>query len=351
MFLAGAIPIVGLHPWMMNVFLPTVLLVGRRVWNEPVPRVVVDAVKKAERVWETRGTWRVMDVSQRLLPRWNLGIASKNDEKGFDVNENENENDDDDGTENENGNDTILGKSRHTVLETLIQRIIDNDRLPDACWNADMREVELWENERYAGPMSAESISASVSLNSSLTSLANAVTAAEMAAGGPTSSPKSRVYGSWSKSNLRSTERRAWTRRRDGSESGGLESGVDAEGEVKYVFYNIFPSSLFFFSRVGTGKLTHFLVLSSTLTFPLAPGWSFVHTEDWRRDVTAEWAVEECSGGIACGDEDGWVYSNDVWLDLRRSPVGAGEEGRGPYVTRRRRWVRRVWYDPVRARM
>lgn len=34
---------------------------------------------------------------------------------------------------------------------TVLQRIIDDDRLSDECWNAEMREVQLWENERYGG--------------------------------------------------------------------------------------------------------------------------------------------------------------------------------------------------------
>ncbi|KAF8632034.1 hypothetical protein AX15_002080 [Amanita polypyramis BW_CC] len=357
MFLVGAIPIVGLHPWVMNVFLPTMVLVGRKLWNEPVPGAVVDVMKRVKGVWGTgRARWGV--GRWRLLRGWDPRNAQLDHSvvEG-ETNENENGNGGDPG-EDETGNDNdelILGKSRYAGLKTLIQRIIDNDRLPDACWNADLREVELWENERYAGPMSAESISASASFDSSigvgisgtgmrrpslasLTSLANTTTTAGTATGtglGSSTSPQKSWSkggvtgrGSWSKANLRLSERRAWARRRDGdrwSESGGKES-VDAEGEI-----------------------------SSALTFPLAPGWSFVHTEDWRKDVTAEWAVEDCGAG--CGDEDGWVYTNDAWLDMKRSPAPSlvldeGEEaGGGPYVTRRRRWVRRVWYDPVHTRM
>lgn len=33
----------------------------------------------------------------------------------------------------------------------IIQRVLDDDRLTDECWNSEMREVELWENERLGG--------------------------------------------------------------------------------------------------------------------------------------------------------------------------------------------------------
>jgi hypothetical protein len=41
---------------------------------------------------------------------------------------------------------------------------------------------------------------------------------------------------------------------------------------------------------------------------------------------------------------DGWVYTNDVWLGPRPVPYTSG----GGSVTRRRRWVRRVWFDEER---
>jgi hypothetical protein len=40
-------------------------------------------------------------------------------------------------------------------------------------------------------------------------------------------------------------------------------------------------------------------------------------------------------------DEDGWVYTNDSWVNARSGPYMDG----GGSVTRRRRWVRRVWFD------
>ncbi|KZP23366.1 hypothetical protein FIBSPDRAFT_952160 [Athelia psychrophila] len=112
----------------------------------------------------------------------------------------------------------------------------------------------------------------------------------------------------WGKGNLKVDERAAWTRGRDG------------------------------WSGVGEGGV-------SNLTFSLAPGWRFVETEDWRPDLHADWAGE----GVA-GDLDGWVYTNDAWQDALPAPTntkacsGAGWGG-GAGVTRRRRWVRRIYYS------
>jgi hypothetical protein len=106
---------------------------------------------------------------------------------------------------------------------------------------------------------------------------------------------------------------------------------------------------------------------SSNLTFSLAPGWLFVETEDWRKDLVGAWSgVGADPGGsrvllslfpclqlilpntdwlFLCAD--GWVYTNDAWLGARPEPYTAAG-GLGS-VTRRRRWVRRVWYDKDRA--
>jgi len=35
------------------------------------------------------------------------------------------------------------------VVRRLIQ--VDDDRLSDECWNSELREVQLWENERFGG--------------------------------------------------------------------------------------------------------------------------------------------------------------------------------------------------------
>ncbi|KAG1763620.1 integral peroxisomal membrane peroxin-domain-containing protein [Suillus occidentalis] len=164
-----------------------------------------------------------------------------------------------------------------------LRRWIDDDRLDDKHWGAEMREVELWENERWApGP----------SLSSSST-------------------------GTWSKTNLRSADRAPWTRARDGW------SGVGGE-------------------------------VSSNLTFSLTPGWAFVETEGWRPDTPGSWvsAVSASCSWSASGsgdpmfgaDENGWVYTNDVWADPRPLPL---EAWKASGMTRRRRWVRRVYFDPT----
>jgi hypothetical protein len=43
-------------------------------------------------------------------------------------------------------------------------------------------------------------------------------------------------------------------------------------------------------------------------------------------------------------DDNGWVYTNDVWADPRRIPLEAWKVSG---MTRRRRWVRRVYFDPA----
>ena len=55
----------------------------------------------------------------------------------------------------EEGNSSI-GESFSDInpiisFKTFLQRVIDDDRLSDSCWNSEMREVELWENERFGG--------------------------------------------------------------------------------------------------------------------------------------------------------------------------------------------------------
>ncbi|KAF7309941.1 hypothetical protein MIND_00366600 [Mycena indigotica] len=157
-------------------------------------------------------------------------------------------------------------------LRALTVRVLDDANLTDECWTAEIREVELFENERFAGPDSN--------------------------------------HQEWSKSNLRDGERSGWTRGRDGW------SGVGGSGAV-----------------------------SSNLTFSLDPGWAFITTEDWRADVDARWA--RIDGAGEPGDEDGWVYTNDAWTELR--PPSASYAPNVGGVTRRRRWIRRIWYDQTKA--
>ncbi|KAH9983320.1 integral peroxisomal membrane peroxin-domain-containing protein [Russula compacta] len=144
-----------------------------------------------------------------------------------------------------------------------LTRLIDNDRLKDRHWQSELREVELFENERW---LPVEGIA-------------------------------------WSKANLKSGERVAWTRGRDGWSA----VTTDGSGDV-----------------------------SSNLTFLLEPGWAFVETEDWRADVEAKWSE-------VGSDDSGWVYTNDAWLEPHALPVGEWK-AQGA-MTRRRRWVRRIYLN------
>ncbi|KAI9464913.1 integral peroxisomal membrane peroxin-domain-containing protein [Lactarius psammicola] len=138
-------------------------------------------------------------------------------------------------------------------------RFIDNDGLKDRHWQSELREVELFENERWIPGEGT----------------------------------------GWSKTNLKTGERVAWT----------LPVTADGGSDV-----------------------------SSNLTFLLEPGWLFVETEDWRADFEAEWS----QGGA---DDSGWVYTNDAWLEPHASPV-AEWKTQGS-MTRRRRWLRRIYLDPA----
>ncbi|TFY64843.1 hypothetical protein EVG20_g5807 [Dentipellis fragilis] len=149
-------------------------------------------------------------------------------------------------------------------LYTWVARITDDDRLKDYHWRSQLREVELFENERWNTATDAQS-------------------------------------GSWSKTFLKTGERVAWTRGRDGW------SGVTSD---------------------GSGDV------SSNLTFALEPGWAFVETEDWRADIEGQWSA-------VGADKDGWVYTNDAWLDPHSAPLDDWKTAGG--LTRRRRWTRRIY--------
>ncbi|KAL4081033.1 integral peroxisomal membrane peroxin-domain-containing protein [Scleroderma citrinum] len=102
--------------------------------------------------------------------------------------------------------------------------------------------------------------------------------------------------GTWSKTHLRPSERVPWTRGQDGW------SGVGGE-------------------------------ISSNLTFSLSPGWAFIETEGWRADLEGVWV------SVGLHSCKGWVYTTDTWSQPR-SDVSPGSG----WVTRRRRWLRRVYW-------
>ena len=100
--------------------------------------------------------------------------------------------------------------------------------------------MELWENERWGGDAKGGNV--------------------------------------WGKTYLRSGERSAWTRGRDGW--GGIKE--DGTGDVRYVISPVLHSPV----STLLERLTN---CSSNLTFLLAPGWAFVETEDWRPDIEGTW--------------------------------------------------------------
>jgi hypothetical protein len=114
-----------------------------------------------------------------------------------------------------------------------LTRLVDDDRLKDRHWQSELREVELFENERW---LPGEGIG-------------------------------------WSKASLKTGERVAWTRGRDGCSA----VTPDGSGDVR---------SVVAFTRGPVCLHSN----SSNLTFPLDPGWAFVETEDWRADIEAKWS-------------------------------------------------------------
>ncbi|KAG6898707.1 hypothetical protein C0993_004956 [Termitomyces sp. T159_Od127] len=224
-------------------------------------------------------------------------------------------------------------------LRTVFERIRDNDRLDDTCWNAEMREVELFENERFVAsrskatnnpvhpPSHPSDRPTSPTLVSSfsgvpppvITSQGHRFPLPSTPLFGATSTGPDPADPGWSKANLRNGERRGWTRGQDGwggvrtrSRTGSGESqgkgktgdggekaeerdGVDldtGEGVVR-------SECLFFLPEVFQHELTWvclnlYLVFgrSSNLTFSLTAGWTFVGTEGWRRDLARKWVGE-----------------------------------------------------------
>lgn len=149
---------------------------------------------------------------------------------------------------------TILKAGRGIYLEQF-QRITDNDRLDDATWGAPKKEVELWENERWASSTGGN--------------------------GGTGTA-------GWSKGNLKPGERKAWTRRRDGWSEVQAKPGwtdTDVRSVEDYQSIDISPIRS----------------VSSNLTFTLESGWAFIDSEDWRPDILGSW--------VEAGADDGELSS------------------------------------------
>ncbi|KAF8322741.1 hypothetical protein DL93DRAFT_2071698 [Clavulina sp. PMI_390] len=172
--------------------------------------------------------------------------------------------------------DGILQQSR--IIPIVIQEgrslVNDSSLSEEHITAAELREVFIFQNERWSWPSSAQTSSAGGSI----------------------------IAAGWKGgvNSLKASDRGAWTRGADGSVTVGESS--------------------------------------SHLVVQLDPGWAFVETEQWEPDFLARWAPTGA-------DRDGWVYTNDAWLDPRPAPV---EEWQKPGMTRRRRWVRRIYPVPIR---
>jgi len=125
------------------------------------------------------------------------------------------------------------------IAATRLHRIINDVSLSDKhIESRKLGEIEVFQNERWAWP------------SSSATNAANG----------------SVIVAGWKNgdSNLRSTERRAWTRERDGSQAVGDDS--------------------------------------SHLKIHLKPGWEYVETEDWSPDYLGTWASSGTDRGMSYFD-------------------------------------------------
>jgi hypothetical protein len=138
----------------------------------------------------------------------------------------------------------------NTALRARLARWYDDDRLEDRVWaaalaekagkGAKVKEVELWENERWGSEGVAGSGSGAVSGS-----------AGDGISGGGGLGP-----GGWSKANLKPGERAAWTRGQDGWSgmqqqlqgavpSDGIAAAVAGNGEVRYGFFFSFLHYVF----------------------------------------------------------------------------------------------------------
>ncbi|KDQ20876.1 hypothetical protein BOTBODRAFT_124738 [Botryobasidium botryosum FD-172 SS1] len=172
-------------------------------------------------------------------------------------------------------------------LTTALTKAGDDARLEERHWAAAadkdaqgnprmLRDFEVWENERWT----------------------------------PTTG--------WKSANLRTGERKAWTR--DGEGRNDIITGAEDVRGRRNSLTSLFSHS----SKIPT----------SHITFKLDPGWAFVETEDWHADLLGAWSK-------VGADEDGWVYTNDAWQDPHDVAV---DDWKSNGMTRRRRWTRRVYF-------
>jgi len=109
-------------------------------------------------------------------------------------------------------------------------RVLDDDKLEDKHWRAELRQVEVFENERW-NPYSKEASGSTASTIGGLSG-SGFIAPSSLGTYDKTSTGVGKHGQSgWGKSNLKSGERKAWTRGRDGW------SGVAEGGDIRSVFF------------------------------------------------------------------------------------------------------------------
>ena len=125
---------------------------------------------------------------------------------------------------------TISVSPSWKVAFSWFYRVLDDDKLEDKHWRAELRQVEVFENERW-NPYSREA-------SSSTAPTVSGFSGSGFVAPPPLGTYDKTITGvgkysqsGWGKSNLKSGERKTWTRGRDGW------SGVAEGGDVRSVFF------------------------------------------------------------------------------------------------------------------
>jgi hypothetical protein len=123
-------------------------------------------------------------------------------------------------------------------LRQKMLRTRDDDRLEDKHWRSELREVELWENERWTpGPSSSTSSGSIGGLSISTSTSMGLGEDHSTLLGGIHADSGTALGGTWSKASLRAGERLSWTRGRDGW-SGVGEDGTGIVRSLSMTFIN-----------------------------------------------------------------------------------------------------------------
>lgn len=92
------------------------------MWDSSFPESVVRLVRRARAYKRYIEEW--VSCGSR---RWSRTVSKEKHKK-----------------EEENGEEKwVVGKSRYASVKAILQRVVDNDRLTDACWQSEMQEVKL----------------------------------------------------------------------------------------------------------------------------------------------------------------------------------------------------------------